>query len=229
LSLIEVESGQKRGDEVSGERGPRRRRRPEEAERAILAAARAFLEEHPFREMTVEGVMARTGLSRPAFYAYFRDRYEVVTQLLEGIGGLLFALDWRWLSGGEGGDEAKEVLVDALRAGSQAFVEYGPVLRAIADAAGYDARVEQVYRYGLIERLIAAVATRISRDVEAGVSPGELDPEETARALVLMTERYLLDAFGRPERRPSRRESAAVFGTLEEIWVRTLYGPGCTR
>jgi AcrR family transcriptional regulator len=173
--------------------------------------------------------MARTGLSRPAFYAYFRDRYEVVTQLLEGIGGLLFALDWRWLSGEEGGDEAKEVLVDALRAGSQAFVEYGPVLRAIADAAGYDARVEQVYRYGLIERLIAAVATRISRDVEAGVSPGELDPEETARALVLMSERYLLDAFGRPERRPSRRESAAVFGTLEEIWVRTWYGPGCTR
>jgi AcrR family transcriptional regulator len=229
LSLIGVESGQKRGDEVSGDRGPRRRRRPEEAERAILAAARAFLEEHPFREMTVEGVMARTGLSRPAFYAYFRDRYEVVTQLLEGIGGLLFALDWRWLSGEEGGDEAKEVLVDALRAGSQAFVEYGPVLRAIADAAGYDARVEQVYRYGLIERLIAAVATRISRDVEAGVSPGELDPEETARALVLMSERYLLDAFGRPERRPSRRESAAVFGTLEEIWVRTLYGPGCTR
>ena len=209
---------------MSGDRGPRRRRRPEEAERAILAAARAFLEERPFREMTVEGVMVRTGLSRPAFYAYFRDRYEVVTRLLEGIGGLLFALDWRWLSGGEDGEDAREVLVDALRAGSQAFVEYGPVLRAIADAAGYDARVEQVYRYGLIERLVGAVARRISRDVEAGLSPSDLDPEETARALVLMTERYLLDAFGRPERRPSRRESAAVFHTLEGIWVRTLYG-----
>jgi len=214
---------------LSGERAPRRRRRPEEAERAILAAARAFLEERPFREMTVEGIMVRTGLSRPAFYAYFRDRYDLVTRLLEGIGSLLFALDWRWLSGGEGGDEAREVLIDALQAGSQTFVEYGPVLRAIADAAGYDARVEQVYRYGLIERLIAAVGARISRDIEAGISPGTLDSEETARALVLMTERYLLDAFGRPERRPSRRESAAVFGTLEEIWVRTLYGSGGTR
>ena len=209
---------------MSGDRGPRRRRRPEEAERAILAAARAFLEERPFREMTVDGVMVRTGLSRPAFYAYFRDRYEVVTRLLEGIGGLLFALDWRWLSGEEIEEEAREVLVEALRAGSRTFVEYGPVLRAIADAAGYDARVEQVYRYGLIERLIAAVASRISRDVEAGLSPSDLDPQETARALVLMTERYLLDVFGRPERRPSRRESAVVFGTLEEIWVRTLYG-----
>ncbi|HEX5914574.1 MAG TPA: helix-turn-helix domain-containing protein, partial [Rubrobacter sp.] len=107
---------------MSKDRVPRRRRRPEEAERAILAAARAFLEERPFREMTVEGVMVRTGLSRPAFYAYFRDRYEVVTRLLEGIGGLLFALDWRWLSGGEGGEDAREVLVDALREVSQTFV-----------------------------------------------------------------------------------------------------------
>jgi len=208
-------------------RAPRRRRRPEEAERVILAAARAFLEERPFREMTVEGVMVRTGLSRPAFYAYFEDRYDLVTRLIEGVGGLLFALDWRWLSGTAGGgrDEAREVLVAALREGSRTFVEYGPVLRAIADAAGYDARVEEVYRFGLIERLVAAVGVRISRDVKAGVTPNELDPEQTARALVLMTERYLLDAFGRPGRRPSRREREAVFGTLEEIWVRTLYGP----
>ena len=208
------------GDSVSR----RRRRRPEEAERAILAAARSFLESNPFREMTVEGVMVRTGLSRPAFYAYFRDRYEVVTRLLEGIGGLLFALDWRWLSGGEVEEEARDVLVDALRAGSRTFVEYGPVLRAIADAAGYDARVEQVYRHGLIERLVGAVASRISRDVEAGLSPADLEPEQTARALVLMTERYLLDAFGRPESRPSGEERAAVFAALEGIWVRTLYG-----
>jgi TetR/AcrR family transcriptional regulator, ethionamide resistance regulator len=224
LSVIGGESRFKSGSEVSRDRRPRRRRRHEEAERTILAAGRAFLEEHPFREMTVEGIMARTGLSRPAFYAYFRDRYDLVTRLLEGVGGLLFALDWRWLSGTAGGDEAREVLVDALRAGSQTFVEYGPVLRAIADAAGQDARVEEVYRYGLIERLVTAVAARISRDVKAGVAPGDLDPEETARALVLMTERYLLDTFGRPEGRPTPEQTEAVFATLEGIWVRTLYG-----
>ncbi len=213
---------------MSVERVPRRRRSPEEAERAILAAARSFLEERPFREMTVEGVMARTGLSRPAFYAYFRDRYDLVTRLLEGIGGLLFALDRRWLAGSADGrrEEAREILVDALRRGSETFVRYGPVLRAIADAASQDSRVEEVYRFGLIERLIGAVAARISRDIAAGVSPEDLDPEETARALVLMTERYLLDAFGRPEGRPSRAEVAAVVGALEKVWVRTLYGSG---
>jgi TetR/AcrR family transcriptional regulator, ethionamide resistance regulator len=204
----------------------RRRRRPEEAERAILAAARAFLEEHPFRELTVERVMARTGLSRPAFYAYFRDSYDVVTRLLEGIGGLLFAVDRRWLVGEEEDlDAAREVLVEALRGGAETFERHGPVLRAIADAASQDPRVEEVYRYGLIERLIVSVAERISRDVKRGLSPEDLDPQETARALVLMTERYMLDAFGRPEAKPSRDKTAAVVDTLERVWLETLYGP----
>ena len=215
----------KDGDEVSGERGRRRRRKPEEAERAILAAGRAFLEEHPFREMTVEGVMVRTGLSRPAFYAYFHDRYDLVTRLLEGVGGLLFAVDWRWLSGdsSEGREVASEVLADALRKGSETFVQYGPVLRAISDAAVQDPKVEEVYRYGLIERLVSAVAARVARDVEAGVSPGSLDPEETARALVLMTERYMLDAFGNPSERLSQDRIVTTVNTLQLVWLNTLY------
>ncbi len=210
---------------MTADRAPRRRRRPKEAERAILLAARSFLEKRPFRELTVERVMARTGLSRPAFYAYFRDRYDLVARLLEGIGGLQFAVDRRWLIGvADGREEAREALVDALRRGSETFVRYGPVLRAIADAASQDPRVEEVYRFGLIEHLVIAVADRVTSDVERGISPSGLGPEETARALVLMTERYLLDAFGRPERPPSRGEAEKVLDTVEEVWVRTLYG-----
>jgi TetR/AcrR family transcriptional regulator, ethionamide resistance regulator len=69
------------------------------------------------------------------------------------------------------------------------------------------------------------VAARIERDVERGLSPGDLDPEETARALVLMTEQYLLDAFGQPEGRPSREKTAAVVEALVTVWVSTLYSP----
>ena len=167
--------------------------------------------------------MARTGLSRPAFYAYFKDRYELVTRLLEGIGGLLFAVDRRWLVGdpGVGRGESAAILREALRGGAETFERYGPVLRAISDAASYDGRVEEVYRGGLIERLILAVERRISRDVAAGITPAELDPGETARALVFMTERYLIDAYG-----TSRAGNTdAVVRTLETVWIRTLYGP----
>ena len=207
-------------------RPARRRRRPEEAERAILAAARSFLERNPFREMTVERVMARTGLSRPAFYAYFRDRYELVARVLEGIGGLLFAVDRRWLVGEEESrEEARLILEGALRRGAETFVRYGPVLRAISEAASQDERLEEVYRNGLIERLIGSVAARIERDRTRGLAPKGVDPEEMARALVLMTERYLLDAFGRPEDRPSREKTEAVVETLVAVWASTLYGP----
>lgn len=203
---------------------PRRRHTPKQAEQAILAAARSFLREHPFRELTAEAVMARTGLSRPAFYAYFRDRYDLVTRLLEGIGALLFTVDRVWLEGrDESWEEASESLGEALRRGSETFLTYGPVLRAIADAASHDTRVEQVYRFGLIENFIRAVAARIARDVAAGISPANIDPEETARALVLLTERYLLDAFGRPRAKPSEERIVTVVSTLERVWIQTLY------
>lgn len=70
------------------------------------------------------------------------------------------------------------------------------------------------------------MADRIERDVGAGLSPDDLAPEETARALVLMTERYLLDVFGKPEERTSREKSGAVVEALVSVWVRTLYGLG---
>ena len=205
--------------------GSRRRHTARQAEQAILAAARSFLAEHPFRELTAETVMAQTGLSRQAFYAYFRDRYDLATRLLEGVGALLFTVDRIWLEGvGESREESRRSLDESLRRGSETFVFYGPVLRAISDAASHDTRVEEVYRFGLIENFIQAVAKRIERDVDTGVSPQSIDPKETARALVLLTERYILDAFGRPENHPSPGKSAAVIDTLVGVWEAALYG-----
>jgi len=77
----------------------RRRRTPEVAEREIIAAAEAFLRERPFRELTVDEVMRRTDLSRPSFYVYFRDRHQLVLKVVEHLGGELFTMGDRWLSG----------------------------------------------------------------------------------------------------------------------------------
>jgi TetR/AcrR family transcriptional regulator, ethionamide resistance regulator len=63
-------------DEGREVRTRRRRRTPEVAEEEIVAAAESLLRELPFRELTVDEVMRRTGLSRPSFYVYFHDRHE---------------------------------------------------------------------------------------------------------------------------------------------------------
>ena len=143
----------------------------------------------------------------------------------------MFAVDRRWLVGdpGAGREESAAVLREALGGGAQTFERYGPVLRAISDAASYDERVEEVYKGGLIEHLIVAVEARIFRDVAAGITPAGLDPRELARALVFMTERYLIDAYGDPYGdpygTPSANNTDAVVRTLQKVWISTLYGP----
>jgi AcrR family transcriptional regulator len=195
---------------------PRRRRSPESAEREILDAAESFLRERPFRDLTIDEVMARTTLSRPSFYVYFRDRHHLAVRLVEGIGEALFDMANRWLEGT--GDPAEDVR-DSLRGVAEVYDDHGLVLHAIADAAGHDPEVERVY-YGLIERFVVATTTHIERDLAAGkVTP--LDAAPTAGALVWMSERYLLMTLGRLPKTPLD----TVVDTLVTIWVRTLYTP----
>ena len=201
------------------QRPARRRRRPGEAEREILDAAEAFLSERPFAELTIDEVMARTGLSRPAFYVSFRDRHALATRILERVGAELFEIDRGWLEG-TGGD-SRSLARDTLAAGAAFFGHRGPLLRAIADAAASDPEVERLYRFGLLEQFAAAVSARIDRGVAEGEMLVVTDPGAVGRALVLMTERYLLDTVARgPDVDPE-----PVVAALAEIWVRTLYGP----
>jgi TetR/AcrR family transcriptional regulator, ethionamide resistance regulator len=195
---------------------PRRRRTPESAEREILDAAESFLRERPFRDLTVDEVMARTTLSRPSFYVYFRDRHHLAVRLVEGIGEALFGMANRWL---EGTGDPRRDIQESLRGIATVYDEHGLVLRAIADAAGHDPEVESVY-YGLIERFVTATRASIERDIRSG-QVADLDPAPTAGALVWMSERYLLMTLGRLPKEPVD----TVVDTLVKIWVRTLYTP----
>ena len=130
-----------RGESGAGS-GRRRRRTPEAAEREIVEAAEALLREKPFRELTVDDLMRRTGLSRPSFYVYFRDKHDLVLKVVEHIGGELFAMSERWYAGTGDGPALVREAIDGVVG---VFAEHGPVLRALADAASEDARVEAAY------------------------------------------------------------------------------------
>jgi AcrR family transcriptional regulator len=193
-----------------GDGGTRRRRRsPAEAEREILESAEGFLRERPLRELTIDEVMAGTGLSRPAFYVYFRDRHDLVLRLIGEIGSELFVQADRWLKGGD------------LRAGVEGVVavyaKHGPVLRAISDAAVDDPDVEHAY-HSLVQRFIDATADHIRSEQRNGRATG-MTARRTAAALVWMNERYLSMCLGGPK--PVRARE--VSDTLHQIWARALY------
>ena len=101
--------------------------------------------------------MARTTLSRPSFYVYFRDRHQLAVRLVEGIGEALFAMSNRWLEGDDG--DPREDIRESLRGVAEVWDEHGLVLHAIADASGHDPEVERVY-HGLIERFVVATTER---------------------------------------------------------------------
>ena len=193
----------------------RRRRSPAEAEREIIGAAEVLLRERPFRELTVDEVMRRTGLSRPSFYVYFRDRYDLVVRVAEHIGGELFTMSDRWFKGSEPGPERIRSAVEGVVA---VYQEHGPVIRALADAAADDPDVERIYG-DLVEGFVAASAEHIEAEIAAGhVAP--LDPRHAAEALVWMNERFLNTHLGREPKSPGEM----VVDTLSVVWSRTLYG-----
>jgi AcrR family transcriptional regulator len=192
----------------------RRRRRPEEAEREILDAAEELLRSGRFSALTVDALMSRTGLSRASFYVYFRDRHHLIMRLTDRIGGELFEMSERWLRGSGDPIEDARAAVEGVTA---VYAEHGPVLRAIAEAASHDSEVESIY-HGLIGRFVDATTSRIRDEIALGrIKP--LDPRESARALVWMNERYLLETLGRVPQEPVDR----VVETLWMVWVRALY------
>jgi len=164
--------------------------------------------------MTVDDVMSRTGLSRPSFYEYFRDRHHLIIKLTERLGDWTFTVGEPWLGGGS--DDRAE-----MRAGVEGLVKLyfarGHLLHALADAARQDKQVEGAYRR-FIDRFIDATAARIRMGVESGAMK-DLNAHEIATALILMNERYLIDKVTHD----SQASQAVVVETLFNIWWRVLY------
>jgi AcrR family transcriptional regulator len=192
----------------------RARHDPKETEQEILAAAEQLLRERPFREVTVAQIMLRTGLKRPAFYAHFTDLHDLVLRLFGDVGEELFEMADRWL---RGSDPARDVRA-ALEGVAAVYRRHGPFLRALAEAAPTDERVERAYR-SLVQAFVDATAERIRTDQAGGLVSAGVNANETARALVWGIERYLSEAFGRSP----QDDLAPVLDALERIWGATLY------
>jgi TetR/AcrR family transcriptional regulator, ethionamide resistance regulator len=198
---------------ATGER--RRRRTSQEAEREILEAAEDFLRDRPFRDLTIEELMDRTGLSRPSFYVYFRDRHHLALRLLEQLASRIYEESNPWLQGsGEPLGDLRALIEGSI----EALAEHGAMLRAIADAATEDGEVERAYR-SVVEEFIATATARIERDVAEGRATVAA-PAVLAASLVWMNERYLLQ-HPVPDTPEDRRR---VADALTQIWSRAIYG-----
>lgn len=191
----------------------RTREQRENTRREILAAADRFLRESPYRDLSVEVVMAQTGLTRTAFYRHFDDVTDLVLRLLAETAGDLYAVAEQW-SGVASAAEDPAAAHAGLAQVVDFFVHHGPLIRAIAEAAATDEQIERAYGEAL-ESFIEITGQVLEHRVGKGLLEVP-DARSLARALNLMNRAYLLDAFGRE---PTVDPDVAL-ATLETIWVR---------
>jgi len=165
--------------------------------------------------MTVQSLMTSTGVSRPAFYQYFRDLHEVMETLLNTLQDEIFEVAKPWIAGvGDPVALMHETLAGLVRVGYQR----GPIYRAFADAATTDSRFEKSWKQ-FLGRFDDAACARIEADQEQDLIP-DFDALPVAIALNRLDACMLIEAFGQHP----RNQPEPVREALDRIWVSTLYG-----
>ena len=190
-------------------------RKSERTRAAILNAGLEFVWSHPFRDLTVNVLMASTGLSRSAFYQYFKDLQDLMESLLDLLKNEVYAVTGPWF---EGTGDPVILLNESLAGLVDVCYRLGPILRAANDAAATDERYEKVWKQ-FIEQFDDAITTRIKADQEQGLIPN-FDARPVAEALNRLDVFTLLDAFGQHP----RKQPEPVCEALSRIWISTLYG-----
>jgi len=183
---------------------------------AILNAALEFIWSRPFREMTVNTLMASTDFSRSAFYQYFEDIHKMMETLLHMLAEEIFASSNLWL---EGVGDPVALLNETLEGLIQTCYRHGPFLRAMSDAATTEERFEKSWAQFLGAYDDAGTA-RIEADQAQGLIAA-FDPRPVSVALNRLNAYTLIQAFGQ---RP-RSQPEPVREALTRVWVSTLYGP----
>jgi len=159
--------------------------------------------------------MDSTGLSRSAFYQYFKDVHEVMESLLDMLRDEVFAATGAWF---EGDGDPVLLLNESLSGLVDVCYRLGPILRATNDAATTDKRLEKAWAQ-LFKQFDDAITARIEADQQQGLMP-MFDARPVAVALNRLDAYTVIDAFGqRPRKQPEPVREALV-----RIWVSTLYG-----
>jgi len=182
----------------------------------ILNSAMNLIWSHPFHEMTVNSLMASTGVSRAAFYQYFKDLYELMEALLNLLQDEIFEACAPWIS--ETGDPVA-LMYESIGNLVQVCYERGPLLKAIVDSTASDKGFEKYWKQ-FLHNFDQAGAARIKADQDQGLIEA-FDADSVIFALNRLNTYTIIDAFGQHP----RKEPQPISDALTRIFCCSLYGP----
>jgi AcrR family transcriptional regulator len=186
-------------------------------EAGVVEATEALLAEGAsFAELPVEQIATRAGISRTAFYFYFRDKRDLVPRLVEGVVDDMYAAAAGWWDGDEDGPAA---LAAALAQVVAIYGRHAPVMRAVVEAAAIDADAARYWRT-LVGRFVTATGARIEREQARGAVDPALPAQAVAFGLCWMTERAAYEHLAQD----GDPEDAGLVDGLLAIWLGAVYG-----
>lgn len=182
-----------------------------------MDAAEEWLRVRPYRELSVEGLMAHIGRRRTVFYRHFRGLPDLVVAVLQRQAAHSVGVT-------EAFEGASEAVIDLprareiLRPAVDFWVANGRLVAALRDAAIYDGLLARVAA-GTQGQMEQAILTGLTARRAAGALQS-VDLTEIARLLSTMSQNYLLYALGRNSIDPE-----VVLDTLALGWVAIVNAP----
>jgi AcrR family transcriptional regulator len=199
-------------------KAPTRPQRPrlsrDEVRERLVSAATELVRDRSFYDLSVTDVTERAGIERTIFYRHFDDLADLLlraaTEAIESLYQAQVELD----AGREEGD--LETVRAAIEPAVRVYHRHGPVIRAVTEAGTSN---PQIAARGaeLRSRFNELTASSLARLPGLQDNP-PADLAESAKALNLLNEAYLRDAFGRE----SQISADAATQTLTEIWAAFL-------
>ena len=192
-------------------------RKSDRTQQSILDAALDYLWTQPYRSLTVNELMSKAGSSRSVFYRYYEDLPAMMEHLLNDFKEKIMAATAAWLTG-EG--DPIQLLKKSMGNMVKVSYQYGPILRAVLDAAPMNERLENAWTR-FAEGFDDAVTHQIEHQQKAGlIKP--FDARPVAMALNRMDSEMVSHHFGRNPRGSQKEVRDAII----RVWIATLYGDG---
>jgi AcrR family transcriptional regulator len=177
--------------DLQGDAASDRQSRRARTEQAILAATRELLAEGGVRELTVEGVAARSGVAKTTIYRRWRGKDELALAVLIDMVEKVVATP-------DLGDTRKELIAfvdNAVQILGSTLM--GRVMQGLVSELATNPKLARAFQ----ERVVAMRVAEVKRLVDRGIERGDLRPDvdvELAHELLFGPVYYRLLLSGAP-------------------------------
>jgi AcrR family transcriptional regulator len=198
---------------VAHREGPPTAKRAQVQADVLRATEELLAEGSSYADLNVERIATAAGISRTAFYFYFRDKRDLLMRLAGDVTELLYVQGDIWFSGD--GEDPEQEIREALTRIAELYREHWILIRAIVEVSTYEEDIATFWR-GLVQRFVDATARRI--EAEGTLAPGSAGA--TAFALTWMVERTFYQQLAQDTPLPQDAVVDAIVG----IYRGTVYG-----